>query len=213
MNNTRLWRNTCIFIYCLLIGVVWIVNYVVKKETCKQLYFDATATPYNKVGVVLGTSKFMDKAKTLVNPYYQKRIEAALALYKAGKIEIIIVSGDNSTKYYNEPLLMMQDLVAGGVPPENIRLDNAGLRTLDSILRCRDIFGQTHFTVISQAFHNQRALFIANQKGLTTIGFCAPDGDDQWEEKVREKLARVKMVIDLLTNKKAKHYGEKQYIY
>ena len=102
---------------------------------------------------------------------------------------------------------MMQDLVARGVPAKHIYLDNAGFRTLDSILRCRDVFGQNRFTIISQQFHNQRALYIANHKRVQTVAYNAMDGDSFWDVMVREKLARVKMMIDLLLNKQAKLYG------
>jgi SanA protein len=127
----------------------------------------------------------------------------------AGKIDYIIVSGDNRTQYYNEPQTMKEDLVARGVPAKRIIMDNAGLRTLDSILRCRDIFGQDAFTIISQRFHNERATYIANHKKVTTVAYCAKDGDSFVEVTMREKLARVKMLLDLLLNKQAKHYGEK----
>ena len=88
-------------------------------------------------------------------------------------------------------------------------MDNAGFRTLDSILRCRDIFGQDHFTIISQSFHNQRALYIANHKNITAVAFNAADGGSFWDVVSRERLARVKMVMDLLFNTQAKYYGER----
>ena len=207
--NSRLWRNFCIVVFLILVIVIWIVNYIVNKDTRDQLFYDVNKIPKNKVGVLLGTSKFKDKGRNIINLYYQTRIEAAAALYMAGKVDYIIVSGDNSTQYYNEPLQMRDDLVALGVPLNKIILDNAGFRTLDSILRCRDIFGQTSFTIISQTFHNQRALYIANHKNVKAIAFCAAKGDDFWEEAIREKLARIKMMLDLLSNRQAKFYGEK----
>jgi SanA protein len=193
----------------LAISVMWVANYYVNKETQSQLYYDVNKIPKNKVGLLLGTAKYMDKARQIVNLYYQARIDAAVALYMAGKVDYIIVSGDNSTQYYNEPALMRDDLIARGVPANHIIMDNAGFRTLDSILRCRDVFGQTSFTIISQTFHNQRAVFIANHKDVKTIAFCSADGDDRIRETIREKLARVKMMLDLLLNKQAKFYGEK----
>eukprot|EP01030_Chromulinospumella_sphaerica_P025880 gene25880-26048_t len=107
----------------------------------------------------------------------------------AGKIDYIIVSGDASP-YYNEPELMRRDLVARGVPANRIVLDNAGYRTLDSILRCRDVFGQKSFTIISQKFHNERAIYIANHKGVQTVGYSALNGNSFFDVNVREKLAR-----------------------
>lgn len=205
----RFWRMFLFIVIILLIALVWGVNYVVTDSTAGQLYNDVAAIPKNKVGLLLGTAKYKDKGKQIINPYYQYRIDAAVALYMAGKIDFIIVSGDNSTAFYNEPALMKEDLIARGVPPAKIYMDNAGFRTLDSILRCRDIFGEDHITIISQAFHNQRALYIANHKSITAVGFNATDGGSFWDTITREKLARVKMVFDLIFNRQAKYYGDR----
>jgi len=186
--------------------VVVVVNNVVDNSTKGQVYNNVADVPKNKVGLLLGTAKYQDRSKNIVNLYYQHRIDAAVALYMAGKIDYIIVSGDN-TQYYNEPMQMMHDLVARGVPAKHIYLDNAGFRTLDSILRCRDVFGQEKFTIISQEFHNRRAVYIANHKNVATVAFSAMDGDSFWDVAIREKLARVKMMTDLLLNKQAKLYG------
>src|SRR6201999_3871725 len=152
--------------------------------------------------------KYQDKARHMVNPYYQNRIDAAVALYMAGKIDYGIVSGD-STAFYNEPVLMKQDLIAHGIPASKIYMDNAGYRTLDSRLRCRDIFGEDNITIISQSFHNRRALFIANHKHVKAIAFNAQDGGSIWDATLREKLAKMKMAFDLLLNKQARYYGER----
>jgi SanA protein len=188
--------------------VVGTVHYVVNTATSRQIYNDINQIPKNRVGLLLGTAKYNDRSKNIINVYYQHRIDAAVALYMAGKVDFIIVSGDNSTLYYNEPLLMKNDLIARGVPAKCIYMDNAGFRTLDSILRCRDVFGQTRFTIISQRFHNQRAVYIANHKNVQTVAFNAEDGDSFWDVAIREKMARVKMMLDLLMNKQAKLYGD-----
>ena len=205
----RIIKRVIIVVALLLICLIWIVNYVVSSSTKNQLYFDVTSIPKNKVGLLLGTAKYNDKARNIVNLYYQNRIDAAVALYMAGKIDYIIVSGDSNTIYYNEPVLMRNDLIARGVPAKRIFMDNAGFRTLDSILRCRDVFGQEQFTIISQAFHDQRALYIANHKGVKTIAFSAKDGDTYWFSTLRDKFARVKMMYDLVQNTQAKYYGER----
>jgi SanA protein len=204
----RSWRFLLLVILLSLAAVVYGANYIVENSTRSQVYNSIDEIPKNRVGLMLGTAKYSDKAKNIVNLYYQNRIDAAVALYMAGKIDFIIVSGDNSTDYYNEPRQMKQDLIARGVPANRIYMDNAGFRTLDSILRCRDVFGQTKFTIISQKFHNQRALYIANHKNLTTVAYNAQDGDSFWDMIVREKMARVKMMLDLLMNKQAKLYGD-----
>ena len=202
------WRSLIIIILIVLIGTIGAVNYVVSSSTAGQLYSDAKAIPKNRVGLLLGTAKFKDKGKQILNPFYQNRIDATVALYMAGKIDFIIVSGDSAI-YYNEPALMRADLIAKGVPANRIYMDNAGFRTLDSILRCRDVFGEDHVTIISQEFHNQRALYIANHKNVIAIGFNAADGDSFIDFTFREKLARVKMVMDLVFNKQARYYGER----
>lgn len=203
----RFWRNMVIVGLLSLIVVVWGVNFIVGYTTQDQIYSEIEAIPHNRVGVLLGTAKYNDKAKNIINTYYQNRIDAAVALYMARKIDYIIVSGDNGSQYYNEPLLMKHDLMARGVPANRIYMDNAGFRTLDSILRCRDIFGQKKFTIISQQFHNQRAVYIANHKKVITVAFNAADGDSYWDVVIREKMARVKMVLDLISNKQARLYG------
>ncbi len=203
------WGRLFFVTVLLLVIIVAGANYVVNSTTEKQLYTSVDSIPKNKVGLLLGTAKYKDKSRQIINPYYQNRIDAAVALYMAGKIDFIIVSGDNSTAYYNEPALMKADLVAQGVPATKIYMDNAGFRTLDSILRCRDIFGEDHITIISQEFHNQRALYIANHKNVTAVAFNAEDGGSFWDTITREKMARVKMLLDLLLNKQAKYYGAK----
>ena len=191
----------------LVAGIIYTANRIVVKDTSTQIFADVAHVPYNKVGLLLGTAKYGNKGKNVVNDYYQYRIDAAVALYMAGKIDYIIVSGDNSP-YYNEPVLMRNDLIARGVPAKRIIMDNAGFRTLDSILRCRDVFGQSSFTIISQEFHNQRALYIANHKHVKAVAYNAKDGDEIVDVAIREKLARVKMMIDLAFNKQAQVYGE-----
>jgi len=197
-----------IFMLLIIIAVI-AVNKWVAVSTRKQLYSDISQVPHNKVGLVLGTSKHLGRG--FINLYYQYRIDAAVALYKAGKIDYILVSGDNGTASYDEPTTMQDDLVAAGIPKERIFMDYAGFRTLDSILRCKYVFGEDHITIISQSFHNERALFIANHKGVDAIGFNATDVrlSSGFRTQVREKFARVKMLLDLAFNKQAKFYGEK----
>lgn len=173
------------------------------------LYDNVDDIPANKVGLLLGTGKFVHKGR--VNLYYKYRIDAALELYHAGKIKFFLVSGDNSRKQYDEPSTIKEDLIAGGVPAEKIFLDYAGFRTLDSVVRSKAIFGQDSLTVISQQFHNERAIFIASQKGIFAIGYNAKDvsGRYGYQIHLREKLARVKMMLDLFFGKKPKYLGEK----
>ena len=106
------------------------------------------------------------------NLFYTTRIEAARMLYERGKIHHILVSGDNSTAAYNEPEAMRKSLVKAGIPERDITLDYAGFRTLDSVVRASEVFGQgSGFTIISQPFHVERALFIARANHIDAIGY------------------------------------------
>ena len=186
---------------------VWAIDQWVWRSTRAQMYSDLAALPHRKVGLLLGTSKYVQHG--WINFYYAYRIKAAAALIKAGKIDYILVSGDNRKAYYNEPEIMQADLIRAGVPAGRIVLDYAGFRTLDSIVRCRDVFGENEMTIISQPFHNARALFIANRKGMHAIAFDAQDVDSRYgfKTQLREKLARVKMLLDLMFGKEPKFYG------
>ena len=203
------WLKRILIVLILLAGIVFATDYWVRSSTQAQLYSDITQLPNNKVGLVLGTSKFI--GRNWLNPFYQYRIDAAVALFNAGKIQFILVSGDNSTEHYDEPDMMKKDLVARGIPANKIYTDYAGFRTLDSIIRCKEVFGEDHITIISQPFHNERAIFIANHKGVTAVAYSAKDvsGEAGIRTAIREKFARVKMVLDLLVNKHAKYYGAK----
>ena len=146
-----------------------------------------------------------------MNLYFKYRIDATVSLFKSGKINFVLISGDNSSADYNEPEDMKQELMKRGIPAEKIVLDFAGFRTFDSVYRANEIFGQASFTIISQEFHNQRALYIANSLDLNAVAFNAKDVTDYngFKTKIREKFARVKVLLDILFNKKPKFLGEK----
>jgi SanA protein len=169
---------------------------------------EVEAIPHNKTGLVLGTSKYMRNGRD--NMFYVYRINAAKDLFGMEKIDALVISGDNGTKTYNEPEMMKDDLVANGVPADKIYLDYAGFRTLDSVIRMDKIFGQKEFTVISQKFQNERAIYLAEKNGLNAIGYNAEDVPVSVSPRVyiREKLARVKVFIDLLFNTQPKFLGE-----
>jgi SanA protein len=182
---------------------------IIANATIDRTYWNLKEVPKNKVGLVLGTSNRLVGGGP--NPYYTNRIKATLELFKAGKIDYVLVSGDNSTQYYNEPTVFKKDLVLGGIPSEKIFLDYAGFRTLDSMVRAKYIFGLDSVTIISQKFHNERAIYIAEQKGLYAIGYNAEDFSIKYGLKVhlREYFARVKVFIDLALNTQPKFFGEK----
>jgi SanA protein len=133
------------------------------------------------------------------NLFFTHRIEAAAALFKAGKVRHLIVSGDNGRQEYDETTAMKDALLAKGVPADAITMDYAGFRTLDSVVRAKLVFGQSKVTVISQAFHDKRALFIADHSGIDAIALAAPGvgSAEGFLVRLREVFARAKAVADL----------------
>jgi SanA protein len=202
------WFVRIVILGVLTMTLVFFLNYLVVSQASDKIYTEASETPVRKVGLLLGTGKFVGGG--WVNLFYKHRIEAAVALYNAGRINYILISGDNSREGYNEPTSMKEDLMAAGIPENAIYLDYAGFRTLDSIVRCKEIFGETDITVISQQFHNERAIYLAESNGMKAIGYNATDISGRYGLKthLREYLARTKMFLDILMGKKPKFLGE-----
>ena len=195
----------------IIVGVVlttYVCNKIIVDSATGKLYVDTETIPFNKVGLLLGTSKFVNRH---INPYYRYRIQAAAELIKDHKIKYLIISGDNGSKNYNEPETMRKDLINDGIDSTIIYLDYAGFRTFDSILRLKEIFGQDSVTIISQQFHNERAIYIASKERINAIGFNAADvnGKQGLKTRLREKLARVKVFLDFWFGKKPKYLGSK----
>lgn len=155
--------------------------------------------------LLLGTNKFLQDGKS-ENVYYTYRIEAVNELYQAGYVKEIWVSGDNSTATYNEPQDMKRSLVSKGIPSEIIRMDFAGFRTLDSIVRSKETFGLQEILIVSQGFHLQRAIFLAYHFGLSAIGYQAK-GNMNLAMFVREHLAVPKMVLDIVVLNTQPQFG------
>ena len=197
---------------CLLAALIPVGAYLLVKVNARHKNFVSTENvPYNKVGLVLGTSPKMPSGKP--NFFFTSRIDAAARLYKSGKVSYLLVSGDNGSKYYDEPTAMRDALIAAGVPAKAIYLDYAGFRTLDSVVRAKEIFGQTSLTVVSHRFHNERAIYIAEHYGIKAVGFCAKDARrtrrSVMTTLVRESGSRVKMFLDFIAGRKPKYLGEK----
>ncbi len=195
-------------------GVIVYNNNHISKISNKYIYSDISKVPSKKVALVLGTAKYLGKH---INYYYKYRLDAVYKLYKSKKIRYILVSGDNSTKRYDEPTSMRDDLVQMGVNPKDIAIDYAGFRTLDSIVRAKKIFGLDDYIIVSQKFHLQRAIYIALAKGEKVIGFEAKSLENTlWKKRMeyRELLARVKAVLDLyILHTKPKFLGKKESVF
>lgn len=179
----------------------------------KNFYFSKSlnSTEYT-TAVLLGCGK---RGKIGLNPYYLYRVNAAAELYQKGKIKRILISGDNGRTEYSEPEDMRDDLIARGVPACAITLDYAGFRTFDSMYRAKVIFKLDKFLIISQNFHNERALFLANAMGIDAIAYNCKDLKANTSKfsfiNMREYLARTKAFIDCyLIFKRPKFLGKEE---
>lgn len=182
-------------------------TFLIELGSRNKTFNSISEVPYNRVGLLLGTSKYVSRGT--INLYYQYRIDAAVDLFNAKKIDYILISGDNGQIEYNEPKTIRGDLIKRGIPSNRIYLDYAGFRTWDSIIRAKKVFGETNMTVISQKFHNQRAIFIGLRNKMNIIGYNAKDVSKKYgrKTKIREKFARIKLIIDIIINKKPKYLG------
>lgn len=186
----------------ILISNVWVIS-----STQGQVFDTMEQLPANRVGLVLGTTNKLKSGED--NPYFTGRIKAAAELYHRGKIKKIILSGDNRSRYYNEPLRMKNAMLNENVPEKDIILDNAGLRTLDSVIRCKEIFGNDSVTIITQRFHTYRALFISDYYTIKAVALAASDVPfpKSMPTTIREIMARPLAVIDLYILKKSPEYA------
>lgn len=194
----------------LLLAVVFGSEWRIASVAKERCFDEVNAIPAAPVAVVLGTSPRLADGRT--NLFFLPRLEAAAALFKSGKVKALIVSGDNGTRHYDEPTEMKRALVRLGVPETKIVCDYAGFRTLDSVVRAKEVFGQSRFIVVSQRFHNERALYLAHAFGVEAWGLNARDVPVALSVKtfLREKLACVKAVLDVnVLGTQPKFLGEK----
>lgn len=158
---------------------------------------DPANLPSRRAALLLGTARYAASGR--INLFFQHRIEAAVRLFEAGRIDYIVASGDNSHASYNEPQQMFNALRERGIPEDAIVLDYAGFRTLDSVVRMNRIFGQEEYLIVSQSFHLPRALYIARSEGHTVDGMIAEPvrGPTGARILLREYLARVRAFLDI----------------
>ncbi|MFM7189164.1 MAG: vancomycin high temperature exclusion protein [Armatimonadota bacterium] len=200
-------------ISCALLSTVCIASVVseriVTSAAAGRLY-DATAdVPARDVAVVLGTSPKVAGGRP--NVLYEARIDAAAQLYTAGRVRCLLVSGDNGDLRYNEPTRMRADLIKRGIPAKDVVCDYAGFRTLDSIVRAQKVFGQDRYVIVSQPFHNERAVYLARQRGIDAVAFNAveaPLGAGLW---IRERIARFTAILDVnVFNRQPRFLGKRE---
>lgn len=196
-----------------LVLLIFFSYNIIDWTTDGQILTDVKKVQPKKVGLVLGTSKYVISGGR--NLFFKYRIDATVQLFKAGKIQHILVSGDNGHKSYNEPEEMRKELIKHGIPDHKITLDYAGFRTFDSMIRCKEVFCQTDIILITQRFHLHRAIFLANRFDIDVIGFEAKDVPENYalKTRVREYFARVKALLDIyILNTSPKFLGQRECI-
>lgn len=212
-------KATKIFLYAIgiillmCIVVMMVSNQIVVNNAKGKVFSDIDSIQHNKVGLLLGTTP-QARIGRVTNYFFIYRIDAAEQLYKAGKIEKILISGDeNSLDGVNEPECMRDSLVARGVPASAIILDGKGYRTICSVVNANKVYGLKSYTIISQKFHNERAIYQAEHLGLDVENIQAYNAKDPKSRRaylttIREYFARVKMFWDLLIDKRTKELGD-----
>lgn len=178
-------------------GILAGVDTWITRSSKDRVYSSVEAVPPREYALVLGTSPALPDGRP--NLYFARRMDAAARLYHHGRVRRLILSGGAGPGEFDEPAAMQKAMVARGLPEDVLILDPAGYRTLDSVVRAREIFNLREVTVVSQEFHIQRALFIAERRDLEAIGFAADDvsGFGGIKVNLRELLARLKAVLDL----------------
>lgn len=203
--------SVALVVFLLVIAAFTVfVNVRVEKASADRIYTTVDSLPHNKVALLLGTNPLNRVGRP--NSYFTNRIQTAAELFRAGKVDYIIASGDNHTRQYDETTAMRDSLIAHGVPGDRIILDFAGFRTLDSVVRAKEVFGCDSMTIISQADHNARALYLAAANGIEAVAISAPLKAGRRVRirlALREWLARDKMMLDIWFGMQPHFLGEK----
>ena len=197
----RLLIGLAVFLFLSVVGAVSFAAYCnhVVMSCSKYCYSDIEKFPFHETALLPGVAKIAPSGR--LNQYFKGRTEAAAKLYHAGKIKHILISGDNSRKNYDEPTDIKNELISFGVPESALTLDYAGFRTLDSVVRAKNVFGKSRYAIITQPFHAERAVYLAREHGIEATAFYAdeplPYKYVLRRNRRREKLACIKAWLDI----------------
>jgi len=188
-----------------ILALLW-SDFKVSHAAKARIFDETTTIPGADTALVLGCIPVLSNG--IANPFFEYRMDAAAELWKSSKVKYLLVSGDNRRKDYDEPTWMKEALVKRGVPENVIYCDFAGRRTLDSVIRAQKVFGQERIIVVSQPFHNERALFIAQARGIEAYGFNAESVATRYSIRthLREYLARAMAIADVSILNRQPHF-------
>ena len=203
------WKKICALVILGLFGMslvllvlsFWLINL----QTRSNIYRDLTLVPHTEVALIPGAAILRDGS---LSPVLKDRVDAALALYRAGKADNILVSGDNGTTTYNEVNPVRIYLTQNGVPFEHVYLDHAGFDTYSSMYRAKEIFRVGSTTIVTQSFHLPRAVYVARHIGIIAYGYNADNGHYLRKNYIREWFADVKTLLDLSREREPKYLGD-----
>ena len=175
------------------------LNYYVRLATSNYLRTDLAEVPAKPIAIVFGAGIWEDGTPT---PMLADRVQAAIDLYKAGRVGKLLMTGDNSSPDYNEVKVMQEYAEKQGVPANDITLDYAGFSTYESCYRAKEVFGITQAVLVTQNFHLPRAVYTCRQLGVEAIGLGTPDwgkfrGDTMVRYSFREFLAVLKALWEV----------------
>lgn len=200
-------------VFLLTIVFALFVNLWMLAKTHERIHSVVEECPAERVGIVFGTSRWTRGGGR--NPHFAGRMQAATELVQRGKVEHLLLSGDNGTRYYNEPIVMWRDLRGRDVDDGVLTLDYAGFSTFDTLARAKQVFGLEEALLITQSWHLPRALFIADAMGIKAQGCAAPEDTvhGTLELRAREWAARVGTLGDLyLWQRKPRFLGPLELI-
>ncbi len=203
------WFVAALLAQMMLVAIFPLADSMIRRAAEGRVFSEIRDVPERPVALVLGTAAKVADGRD--NLFFKFRVRAAAELFHAGKVRHLLVSGDSGHHGYDEATDMRNALIGLGVRESAIVRDHAGFRTLDSVIRCHRVFGQTAVTIVSQRFHGERALYIARHEGLDAVAFCARDVAVSASPAtyIREYFARVMALVDVhIVNRSPRYLGE-----
>ena len=188
-------------------GIIFVVNWYILKSTKSQIFYEQDKLSEKQTALLLGARVYSDGRLSHI---MQDRAETAIEIYKMGKVDKILISGDHGTSEYDEVNTIKDYLLKKGVKSEDVFTDHAGFDTYDSVYRARDIFEVDSMIIVTQKFHLPRAVYIANSLGVESVGIVADKRRyvDKERNMIRESISRVKALLNVIFKAQPKFLGE-----